>query len=324
MPTTPDEDGDFVSLESLVLVFGVIRFKAFTLLACEWVYNLADATRNTLSCSTSTPSNNQTTYHSLFNLPLSKLLFIMSAPVLFVLGAGPKIGLSVGQAFAAKGYKVALAARSLQDGVGEDGFLRLNIDFANKDPAGIQNAFAKVTEKLGVPSVVVYNGASSTPTSVKCVSFLTTTLAADRVTLDPQDPLTSVSIEETTRLLTVNVISPLIAAQEAVKGFKTLPASASRTFIATGNLLNTTAWPAVLTFGMTKTALAHLIRGSSIAYEKQGFKFYYADERQADGGATIPVSGPAAGEAYTELAEKKEQGPWNWTFVQGKGYVEFK
>ncbi|KAF2798023.1 putative short-chain dehydrogenase [Melanomma pulvis-pyrius CBS 109.77] len=229
----------------------------------------------------------------------------MSAPVLFVLGAGPKIGLSVGQAFAAKGYKVALAARSLQEGVGEDGFLRLNIDFANQDPAGIQNAFAKVTEKLGVPSVVVYN-------------------AADRVTLDPEDPLTSATVEDTTRLLSVNVISPLIAAQEAVKGFKTLPASASRTFIATGNLLNTTAWPPVLTFGMTKTALAHLIHGSSKAYEKQGFKFYYADERQADGGATIPVSGPAAGEAYTELAEKKEQGPWNWTFVEGKGYVEFK
>jgi NAD(P)-dependent dehydrogenase (short-subunit alcohol dehydrogenase family) len=84
---------------------------------------------------------------------------IMSAvPVLFILGAGPKIGLSVGQAFAAKGYKVALAARSLTEGLGEDGFLRFKIDLASPDPAGIQKAFAKVTEKFGIPSVVVYNG----------------------------------------------------------------------------------------------------------------------------------------------------------------------
>jgi hypothetical protein len=54
------------------------------------------------------------------------------------------------------------------------------------------------------------------------------------------------------------------------------------------------------------------------------FRFYYADERQPEGGPTIPVSGPHAGEAYVELAERTEQGPWNHTFVSGKGYVEFK
>lgn len=53
-------------------------------------------------------------------------------------------------------------------------------------------------------------------------------------------------------------------------------------------------------------------------------RFYYADERQADGGPSIPVNGPAAAEAYLELAEKKEQGPWDYTFVKGKGYVDFK
>jgi hypothetical protein len=54
-----------------------------------------------------------------------------------------------------------------------------------------------------------------------------------------------------------------------------------------------------------------------------GCRFYYADERQADGDATIPVNGPAAGDMYYELSEKKEQGPWLYTFVNGKGYVEF-
>jgi NAD(P)-dependent dehydrogenase (short-subunit alcohol dehydrogenase family) len=81
----------------------------------------------------------------------------MSSPVLLVLGAGPKIGLSVAKAFSAKGYKVALAARSLQDGIGEDGYLRLKIDFSK--PEDIQHAFAKVKQEFGIPSVVVYNGA---------------------------------------------------------------------------------------------------------------------------------------------------------------------
>lgn len=136
----------------------------------------------------------------------------------------------------------------------------------------------------------------------------------------------------------------MFAAQEAVKGFKQLDGSASRTFILTGNMLNHIAKPDVLTFGMGKSASASLIWTASVAYEKHGFKwvswfglikffgnevlttdrFYYADERQANGGPTIPVSGPAAAEAYIELAEKEEQGPWNYTFMEGKGYVEFK
>ncbi|KAF2714526.1 hypothetical protein K504DRAFT_445511 [Pleomassaria siparia CBS 279.74] len=212
----------------------------------------------------------------------------MTTPVLLVLGAGPKIGLSVGQAFAAKGYKVA--------------------EFRRRHRPGWV---------LALEDQPCKHRSSGDPESIYQVL-----MASDGVALDPEDPLSSVSISETTRIFATNTISPLIAAQEAVKGFKQLPTSASRTFIATGNLLNTAARPPVLTFGMSKSALAHLIWGSSIAYEKRGFKFYYADERQEDGGATIPVSGPAAGRAYTELAEKEGQGKWLWTFVDGKGYVE--
>jgi NAD(P)-dependent dehydrogenase (short-subunit alcohol dehydrogenase family) len=82
----------------------------------------------------------------------------MSTPVLFILGAGPKIGLSVANAFAAKGYKVALAARSFNEGVGEDGHFRLKLDLANTSEVG--KAFGRVKEKLGIPSVVVYNGSA--------------------------------------------------------------------------------------------------------------------------------------------------------------------
>jgi hypothetical protein len=53
-------------------------------------------------------------------------------------------------------------------------------------------------------------------------------------------------------------------------------------------------------------------------------RFYYAEERQADGGPTIPVNGHAAGDMYVELAEKPEQEPWDFTFMAGKGYTKFK
>jgi hypothetical protein len=61
-----------------------------------------------------------------------------------------------------------------------------------------------------------------------------------------------------------------------------------------------------------------------VAAANEVSRFYYADERQPDGGVSIPVSGPAAAEAYVELAEDGEQRAWEYTFVKGKGYVEFK
>ena len=80
----------------------------------------------------------------------------MSGPVIFILGAGPKIGQSVADAFAAKGYRVALAARSVENGLGDDGFLRIKLDLS--DTTNIEGAFTTVTRELGIPSVVVYNG----------------------------------------------------------------------------------------------------------------------------------------------------------------------
>lgn len=141
------------------------------------------------------------------------------------------------------------------------------------------------------------------------------------------------------RELAVNIIAPLIAAQEAIKGFKKLPSSVSKTFIVTGNMLNVSAKPDSMTYGMGKSALAHMIRVAAVGYAGQGFKwvpnshaqvpqlttnrFYYADQRHADGGPSFPVDGRASGEMYVELAGMAEQGPWDYTFVPGKGYTSF-
>jgi hypothetical protein len=70
----------------------------------------------------------------------------------------------------------------------------------------------------------------------------------------------------------VNAISPLFSAKEAVKGFKQLDSSASKTFILTGNMLNVIVNPPVVVFGMGKNASAHMIKGASEIYGKQGFK----------------------------------------------------
>jgi hypothetical protein len=35
------------------------------------------------------------------------------------------------------------------------------------------------------------------------------------------------------------------------------------------------------------------------------------------------ISGSAHATFYYELAQRKEQGPWDATFVEGKGYIDF-
>lgn len=80
------------------------------------------------------------------------------SPVVLILGAGPKVGLPTAQAFASKGYKVAVAARSLNEADSTASQLNIKSDFANPDD--VVNAFVKVKRELGIPSVVIYNGMS--------------------------------------------------------------------------------------------------------------------------------------------------------------------
>ena len=53
-------------------------------------------------------------------------------------------------------------------------------------------------------------------------------------------------------------------------------------------------------------------------------RFYYADERKADGSAAYSsIDGEAHGKHYLQLAEGKEQEPWQQTFVKSMGYKKF-
>ena len=83
------------------------------------------------------------------------------APVLLILGAGPNIGASLAAKFASYGYKIALVSRSLKPGTSAKGYLNIVGDLSNPDVQHVPSIFKEVEEKLGTPSVVVYNGTTS-------------------------------------------------------------------------------------------------------------------------------------------------------------------
>lgn len=82
-----------------------------------------------------------------------------ASPVALILGAGANIGQNVGRAFAAKGYRIALASRSLKEEDSSPSQVHIRGDFT--DSASVAEIFAKVKAQLESPSVVVYNGTTS-------------------------------------------------------------------------------------------------------------------------------------------------------------------
>ncbi|KAJ0366353.1 hypothetical protein COL154_003943 [Colletotrichum chrysophilum] len=163
------------------------------------------------------------------------------SPVVLILGAGPKVGIPAAKAFASKGYKVAIAARSLDEADSTDEQLNIKSDFAN--PEDVVRAFGKVKKELGIPSVVIYNAGAATFSP-------------------PGDPF-AVSLDSFQRDMTVNNTSVFVAAQQAVLGFADLPVNAPRTFFFTGNILNVTALPQFLESGAADGSAAFKIDGEA-------------------------------------------------------------
>jgi D-arabinose 1-dehydrogenase-like Zn-dependent alcohol dehydrogenase len=79
----------------------------------------------------------------------------MSKPIALVLGAGKGIGASTAQMLRTKGYRVALAARSLKRSDEAD-TLHLTADLAK--PESVTSLFSSLRESWGEPNVVFYNG----------------------------------------------------------------------------------------------------------------------------------------------------------------------
>ena len=171
-----------------------------------------------------------------------------------ILGSGPRIGAAISETFAANGYKVAVAARKGTDSKTDKGFLSIKADFTQ--PESVAAVFDAVKAEFGAaPDIVIYNAAALTPPSNKESAFSITTA---KVTSD----------------LNVNVVSPYVAAQEAIKGWATLPAQAKKTLIYTGNIQNEAVLPVPMTLnlGVGKAASAYWVGFADSAYSAQGYR----------------------------------------------------
>lgn len=135
----------------------------------------------------------------------------------------------------------------------------------------------------------------------------------------------SISADVFANDLAINTTSAFIAAQEAMTSFRALPLAMPKTFIYTGNILNEGPLPGFLTLGMGKVASAHMIEIGDGLYRDQNIRFFFVDERMPDGSAMLKGAGPQAhADIFLSLADRTAGDvPWQITFVNGKGYVEF-
>jgi NAD(P)-dependent dehydrogenase (short-subunit alcohol dehydrogenase family) len=125
-----------------------------------------------------------------------------SQPILLILGSGPRIGHSIAAQFASNNYTIVTASRS---GIGSktaEGYLSLKADFTK--PESIPGIFDAIKAEYNTaPSVVIYNAAALTPPADK-------------------ESVLSVSAEKVESDLRVNVVSPYVAAMQAVAGWERL------------------------------------------------------------------------------------------------------
>ena len=191
-----------------------------------------------------------------------------ASKVLLILGAGGNVGASVAKLFAQKGYKVAIAARRLDDAVDNNGQLQIKTDLSH--PESVDSAFDKVTAEFGAPNVVVYNGII--PIVLSDSYPLTDVFSAAAVHFVSGDNPLELSVQDFNQDLTVNTTSALVAARRAVKGFDGLSSQTPKVFIYTGNFLNTEVLPAMISAGMGKSAAAHIMATASRAYASKGYK----------------------------------------------------
>ncbi|KAF3058087.1 hypothetical protein GL218_05284 [Daldinia childiae] len=216
-------------------------------------------------------------------------------PTVLIIGAGLNTGKATAETFSAAGYKVAVASR---------------------------------TQKLDSKYPYYAFDASKPETVPTLFEKVTADLAAAGHTSRPENPF-DMELEEFRRGQNINTTSPYYAAREAVRGFEKLGPSGlgpdGGSFLFVGNGLNTIALPGFMTFAVQKGATAHLIHNLALAeYDGKPYKFYYLDERHADGSyVTNDLSGIGHAKEFLKLAKDSKQGPWNYTFVSGKGYEKF-
>ena len=200
-----------------------------------------------------------------------------SKPIVLILGAGSNNGSSLARKFSADGYTVAISSRRVENGTSPEGYITIQGDYAEKD--AIPSIFERLKSVAGIPNVVIYNGKLEIMTATSniyiMVLLLILTYAAGMLTPpSPPDDVLSIPVTAVEKDLWVNTLSPLTAAQQAIKGFKELPEGGNKIFIYTGNKLNSSVIPvgAYFTLGMGKAASAYWVGSADLNYSKNGYR----------------------------------------------------
>ncbi len=81
----------------------------------------------------------------------------------------------------------------------------------------------------------------------------------------------------------------------------------------------------MLSLGAGKIASAHMVELGDELYRDQNIRFFWVDERNADGTPMFTdLGGQAHAEIFLSLHDRTAGDvPWQITFVAGKGFVEF-
>ncbi|TGJ79905.1 hypothetical protein E0Z10_g8851 [Xylaria hypoxylon] len=228
-------------------------------------------------------------------------------PVALIIGVGAAVGSASAEAFAAAGYKVAVASRTQRLDSSKFPFF----EFDAAEPTHVAALFEKVHKEVGIPDVVIYNAYATSP-------------------IGRTEVLDIDNAEGFQKRLNVNAVSPTIAANEAVKGFLELESqgklgSGGATYIFTGNVLNEKPLPGFFTLGIGKVTTAYAVEYlATQGYKEKPFSFYYVDERESEGRPMYNgVNGDAHAKVFLELAQNSKQGPWQYTFSKENGYTLF-
>ncbi|KAI0907455.1 hypothetical protein F4823DRAFT_552451 [Ustulina deusta] len=224
-----------------------------------------------------------------------------------IIGVGETVGRASAERFVAAGYKVAVASRNQRLDSSKFPFF----EFDAAEPTQVPVLFEKVHKEVGVPDVVIYNAYASGK-------------------IDRSAPFDIENAETFQKKMNVNVISPALAAHEAVKGFLELESqgklgSGGGTYLFTGNALNDKPLPGFFTLGIGKAATAATVENLALtAYNDKPFSFYYVDERESNGRPMYNgVNGDAHADMFLQLAQDPKQGPWQYTFSKDNGYALF-
>jgi NAD(P)-dependent dehydrogenase (short-subunit alcohol dehydrogenase family) len=195
--------------------------------------------------------------------------------VVFIVGGGPRIGHAVAKKFLSQGYKVAIGRRQT-DKVELEGALPVYVDVTK--PETIEKAFTEVESKLGVPTVVVYNGKLSPPLfpirlQTEHGTDMCPLMIAAALTFPPDKDPFGVAPEDFARDLTINASAAYATIHHATRlARRNQNTTSPLVFIATGNVTPFKPNPLAVTLGSGKSALAHVISIGSLAYDAKEFR----------------------------------------------------